>query len=384
MQEAQTNTAQTSILSLPSYQVRRKTKKLKVRNVEIGGDAPVSIQSMCTTDTRDVEATLAQIRSLAVAGCQIVRVAVPDNEAADKLSIIVKESLIPVIADIHFDWRLAIKAIEAGIDGLRLNPGNIGKKERVQEVVAAARERMIPIRIGVNAGSLEKDKADKFPGDTPRAMIESALYHIRILEDLGYDQIKISLKASDVSTMIAAYRLMADKCDYPFHLGVTEAGPPGTGTVKSAIGIGTLLAEGIGDTLRVSLTADPVKEIEAGKQILRALGHRKDGLNLISCPTCGRIATKNFEEWVLKVEKELDALNLPLTVAVMGCVVNGPGESEHADIGVSFGGIGPDGVPVGILIKGGEIIKKLPEDQLIPALIEEAKKLAKEKNLVAV
>lgn len=363
---------------------RRKTKQIKVRNVLVGGDAPISIQSMCTSDTRNVEETLTQIRALAVAGCQIVRVAVPDNEAADALPLIVKESLIPVVADIHFDWRLALKAIEAGVDALRLNPGNIGRKERVQEVVAAARERLIPIRIGVNAGSLEKDKADKFPNDTPRAMVESALYHVGILEDLDYDQIKISLKASDVSTMIAAYRLMADKCDYPFHLGVTEAGPPGTGSVKSSIGIGTLLAEGIGDTLRVSLTADPVKEVELAKQILRALGIRKDGLNLISCPTCGRIATKNFEEWVQKVEKELDALNLPITVAVMGCVVNGPGESEHADIGVSFGGLGPDGIPVGILVKKGEILCKLPEDQLIPALIEEAKKLAKEKNLVVV
>ncbi len=369
---------------MQAYFPRRKTKQVKIRNVAIGGDAPVSIQSMCTSDTRDIEATLTQIRALAVAGCQIVRVAVPDNEAAIALPNIVKESLIPVVADIHFDWRLAIKAIEAGVDGLRLNPGNIGRKERVQEVVAAARERMLPIRIGVNAGSLEKEMAERFPDDTPRAMVESALSHIRILEDLNYDQIKISLKASDVMTMIAAYRLMADKCDYAFHLGVTEAGPPGSGSIKSAIGIGTLLAEGIGDTIRVSLTADPVKEIELGKQILRSLGIRKDGLNLISCPTCGRIATKNFEEWVQKVEKELDALNLPLTVAVMGCVVNGPGESEHADIGVSFGGVGPDGVPVGILVKGGEIIRKLPENELIPALIEEAKKLAKEKNLVVV
>ncbi|MDJ0624928.1 MAG: flavodoxin-dependent (E)-4-hydroxy-3-methylbut-2-enyl-diphosphate synthase [Candidatus Caenarcaniphilales bacterium] len=361
---------------------RRKTKKIRIRDVEVGGDAPISIQSMCTTDTHDVEATLGQIRSLAVAGCQIVRVAVPEAKAAEALPEIINNSLIPVIADIHFDWRLALKAIEAGIDGLRLNPGNIGKKERVQEVVAAAKEKQIPIRIGVNAGSLEKDKADKFPNDIPRAMVESALYHIRILEDLDYDQIKLSLKASDVPTMVTAYRLMADKCDYPFHLGVTEAGPPGTGSVKSSIGLGTLLSEGIGDTLRVSLTADPVKEVELAKQILRTLGIRKDGLNLISCPTCGRIATKNFEEWVQKVEKELDSLNLPLTVAVMGCVVNGPGESEHADIGVSFGGLGPDGIPVGILVKNGEIIKKLPEDQLIPALIEEAKIVAKEKKLI--
>lgn len=361
---------------------RRKCKQIKVRNVEIGGNSPISIQSMCTADTKDIEATLEQIRTLAVAGCQIVRVAVPNAEAAKALSSIVKESLIPVIADIHFDWRLAIKAIEAGIDGLRLNPGNIGKKERVQEVVAAAKERMLPIRIGVNAGSLEKEFAEKYADNIPLAMVESGLSHIRILEDLNYDQIKISLKASDVQTMIQAYRLMADKCDYPLHLGVTEAGPVGSGSIKSAIGIGTLLAEGLGDTLRVSLTGDPVREIELAKQILRSLGIRKDGLNLISCPTCGRIATKNFEEWVLKVEKELDKLNLPLTVAVMGCAVNGPGESAHADIGVSFGGIGPDGVPVGILVKNGEIYKRLPESELIPALIEEATILAKEKNLI--
>jgi (E)-4-hydroxy-3-methylbut-2-enyl-diphosphate synthase len=359
---------------------RRITRKLKIRNIEIGGDAPISIQSMCTSDTRDPEATLAQIRALAVAGCQIVRVAVPDNEAAQALPVIVKESLIPVVADIHFDWRLALRAIEAGVDGLRLNPGNIGKKDRVREVVAAASERKLPIRIGVNAGSLEKEKALLYPNDTPRAMVESALDHIRVLEDLNYDQIKISLKASDVPTMLAAYRLMADKCDYPFHLGVTEAGPPGTGSIKSAIGIGTLLAEGIGDTVRISLTGDPVKEVEVAKQILRALGIRKDGLNLISCPTCGRIATQNFEEWVLKVEKELDALNLPITVAVMGCAVNGPGESEHADIGVAFGGIGPDGVPVGMLVKKGQVIARMNEKDLIPSLIEQAKILAKEQN----
>ena len=362
---------------------KRQSTQICVGNVLIGGSEPVSIQSMCTTDTRDIEATLSQIRALAVAGCQIVRVAVPDNSAAVALKTIVKESLIPVIADIHFDWRLAIASIEAGVNGLRLNPGNIGRKERVQEVVAVAKERLIPIRIGVNAGSLEKDKAEKYPNNIALAMVESALYHISILEDLNYDQIKVSLKASDVSTMIEAYRLMADKCAYPLHLGVTEAGPVGTGSIKSAIGIGTLFAEGIGDTIRVSLTGDPVKEIEVCKQILRALGLRKDGLNLISCPTCGRIATKNFEEWVERVEKELTALNLPITVAVMGCVVNGPGESEHADIGVSFGGLGPDGVAVGILVKKGQIIKKLPEDQLIPALIEEAKIIAQEKNLVS-
>ncbi|HEY9886693.1 MAG TPA: flavodoxin-dependent (E)-4-hydroxy-3-methylbut-2-enyl-diphosphate synthase [Vampirovibrionales bacterium] len=362
---------------------RRKSKVIQVRNVAIGGDNPIVMQSMCTTNTDEVEETLSQIRSLAVAGCQIVRVAVPDNKAAEALPEIIKESPIPVIADIHFDWRLALKALEAGIDGLRLNPGNIGKKERVQEVVNAAKKRMVPIRIGVNAGSLEKEFANKYPDNTPLAMVESALSHIKVLEDLDYREIKISLKASDVPTMLAAYRLMADKCDYPLHLGVTEAGPPGSGSIKSAVGLGTLLAEGIGDTIRVSLTGDPVKEIEVCKQILKSLGLRKEGLNLISCPTCGRIATKNFEEWVLKVERELESLNLPITVAVMGCVVNGPGESEHADIGIAFGGVGPDGVAVGILVKEGQIIKKLPEQELVPALIEESKKLVEERELAA-
>jgi len=353
---------------------RRKTKKIKVRELEIGGDSPVSIQSMCTTDTTEVEKTLEQIRSLAVAGCQIVRVAVPHQRAAESLAQIVKESLIPVIADIHFDWRLAIKAIQAGVDGLRLNPGNIGNQQRVKEIISIAKERKIPIRIGVNAGSLEKEKLKKYPDNIPKAMVESALSHIKILEDLNYFEIKVSLKASDVPTMLSAYRQMALQCDYPFHLGVTEAGPPSTGIVKSAIGIGSLLSEGIGDTIRISLTADPVKEVETAKKILRSLGIRKDGLNLISCPTCGRIATKNFQKWVEKVEKELEKVSKPLTVAVMGCVVNGPGESEHADIGVSFGGIGPDGVPIGILVKNGKMIKKLPENELIPALIEEAEK----------
>ena len=344
---------------------RRKSKKIKIGGIEIGGDAPVSIQSMCTTDTSEIEQTLQQIRALAVAGCQLVRLAVPDQKAAESLSEIVRESLIPVIADIHFDWRLAIKAIQAGVNGLRLNPGNIGSKKRVQEVVAVAKERRIPIRIGVNAGSLEKDKLEKYPNDLPKAMVESALAHVKILEDLNYHEIKISLKASDVTTMLAAYRKIAGQSNYPLHLGVTEAGPPSTGIIKSAIGIGALLSEGIGDTVRVSLTADPVEEVEAAKKILRALGLRKDGPNLISCPTCGRIATKNFQEWVAKIEKALEKIKKPLTVAVMGCVVNGPGESEQADIGISFGGIGPDGVPVGILVKNGKIIKKLPEETKI-------------------
>lgn len=363
-------------MSIPTVFSRRPSKKIKLRDTEIGGDAPVSIQSMCTSDTRDIEATLSQIRSLAVAGCQIVRVAVLDEEAASCLKDITKESPIPVIADIHFNWRLALKAIENGIDGLRLNPGNIGRKERVKEVVVAATDRMIPIRIGVNAGSLDKHIAEKYPDNTPLAMVESALEHIQILEDLNYEQIKVSLKASDVPTMIQAYRLMSDKCMYPLHLGVTEAGPPSSGIIKSSIGIGTLLSEGIGDTIRISLTADPVEEVEAAKKLLKALGLRKQGLNLISCPTCGRIATQDFQQWVLKVEKELSNVDLPITVAVMGCAVNGPGESAHADIGISFGGIGPDGRAMGILVKNGQIYKRLPEDELVPALIDEAKALA--------
>lgn len=354
---------------------RRITRPVYIKNIKIGGDAPISIQSMCTSDTRDTEATLMQIRALAVAGCDIVRVAVPDNEAADNLSNIIQESVIPVIADIHFDWRLALKAIKHNVDGLRLNPGNIGSKSRVQEIVSAIKDKKIPIRIGVNAGSLDKKFLEKYPDNIPMAMVESALEHISILESLDYHEIKLSLKASDVPTMIKAYRLMAMRCEYPLHLGVTEAGPPSTGIIKSSVGIGTLLAEGIGDTIRISLTADPVQEVEAAKKLLKALGFRKEGLNLISCPTCGRIATNQFFDWVQKVEKQLENIELPITVAVMGCAVNGPGESAHADIGISFGGINADGIAMGVLVKHGKIYKTLPEHELVPALIEEAKNM---------
>lgn len=359
---------------------RRPSKELTVRDVKIGNNNPIIIQSMCTTNTYDIEKTLFQIRELAVAGCQVVRVAVPEANSANALADIVKESPIPVIADIHFDWRLAIKALESGIDGLRLNPGNIGNKSRVQEVISAAQERQVPIRIGVNAGSLEREFAQKYPDNIPQAMVESALSHIRILEDLNYNNIKVSLKASDAPTMIQAYRLMANKCEYPLHLGVTEAGTPNMGIMKSAIGIGTLLSEGIGDTMRVSLTADPVQEVEAAKNILKTLGFRKEGLNLISCPSCGRIATDKLYYWAGLVEKELADLEYPLTIAVMGCAVNGPGESAHADLGISFGGVDADGITQGIMVKNGEIYKKLPEEQLVPALIKEARTMAASLN----
>jgi len=355
----------TFLISNPIYK-RRKSKKLFVGNVPIGGDAPVVIQSMTTSDTRDVEATLKQINELYEAGCEIVRVAVPDKEAASKLGEIKKRSPIPLISDIHFDWRLALEAINQGVDALRLNPGNIGEHQRVKDVVKAAKERQTPIRIGVNAGSLDAKWGEKFGADrVHEAMVASALEHIKILEDLDFDLIKVSLKASDVPVMLEAYRLMANKIDYPLHLGVTEAGTPKGGTIKSCVGIGALLAEGIGDTIRVSLTGDPVTEIEVAKGILKSLGLKQEGLNLVSCPSCGRMELNGFEEMAKTIEEKLKNLKKPITVAVMGCVVNGPGESKAADIGIA-GGNGK-----GVIYKKGEIFKVLPEEQLLDALLTE-------------
>jgi (E)-4-hydroxy-3-methylbut-2-enyl-diphosphate synthase len=355
----------TFLISNPIYK-RRKSKKLFVGNVTIGGDAPVVIQSMTTSDTRDAEATLKQINELYEAGCEIVRVAVPDKEAASKLGEIKKRSPIPLISDIHFDWRLALEAINQGVDALRLNPGNIGEHQRVKDVVKAAKERQTPIRIGVNAGSLDAKWGEKFGADrVHEAMVASALEHIKILEDLDFDLIKVSLKASDVPVMLEAYRLMANKIDYPLHLGVTEAGTPKGGTIKSCVGIGALLAEGIGDTIRVSLTGDPVTEIEVAKGILKSLGLKQEGLNLVSCPSCGRMELNGFEEMAKTIEEKLKNLKKPITVAVMGCVVNGPGESKAADIGIA-GGNGK-----GVIYKKGEVFKVLPEDQLLDALLTE-------------
>lgn len=365
----------TFLVSNPTYK-RRTSKKIYVGSVPIGGDAPVIIQSMTTTDTRDALSTINQIKSLTEAGCDVVRVAVPDKEAASKLSEIKKNISIPLIADIHFDWRLALESIKQGVDALRLNPGNIGDHERVKEVVKAAKEKKLPIRIGVNAGSLDAKWGEKYGADRVyEAMVESALEHIKILEDLDFDQIKVSLKASDVPVMIEAYRLISKKMEYPLHLGVTEAGTPKNGAIKSSVGIGTLLAEGIGDTIRVSLTGDPVIEVEVAKTILKSLGLKNEGLNLVSCPSCGRLELKHFEEMAKTVEEKLQNLKMPLTVAVMGCVVNGPGESKSADIGIA-GGNGK-----GVIYKKGEVFKVLPEEELLDALLAEVDNMVKEKEL---
>jgi (E)-4-hydroxy-3-methylbut-2-enyl-diphosphate synthase len=346
---------------------RKTTKPVSVGPVMIGGGAPIVVQSMTNTDTRDVGATLAQIHALADAGCEIVRLAVLDEEAAAALKEIAANSPLPVIADIHFDYRLAIRAVEQGIHGLRLNPGNIGARWKVQEVVRAVKEQQIPIRIGVNAGSLEKELLEKYGGPTAAGMIESALGHIRLLEEEGYNKIKVSLKASSVPLMLEAYRKIYEVVDYPLHLGVTEAGTVRSGVVKSAIGIGTLLAEGIGDTIRVSLTGDPVREIPVALEILRVLGLRQRSVELISCPTCGRtqvdlaLLAENVEERL----EHLPVLDKPLKVAVMGCAVNGPGEAREADFGIA-GGKG-----MGLLFRKGEIVARLPENELLPALLRE-------------
>lgn len=325
---------------------------------------------MCNTDTRDKAATSRQISDLAGAGCELVRCAVLDMEAAEALGAIKKASPIPLIADIHFDYKLSLKAIENGVDGLRINPGNIGEKWKVAEVVKAASERSIPIRIGVNAGSLERDLLEKYGHPTAQAMVDSALGHVRILEDLGYELIKISLKASDVMKTIEAYRLLSEKVDYPLHIGITEAGTTFSGTIKSAVGLGILLSEGIGDTMRVSLTGDPVDEVRVAFEILKSLKLRQHGINLVSCPTCGRCQI-NLIKLALEVESRLQACKAPLTVAIMGCVVNGPGEAREADVGIA-GGKGE-----GLLFRHGEIVRKVPENALADALVEEVEKMIK-------
>ena len=327
---------------------------------------------MCNTDTRDVAATLGQIRQLAEGGCELVRCAVPDQAAAEALGAIKAASPLPVIADIHFDYKLALQVLAGGVDGLRLNPGNIGERWKVAEVVKAAAERQVPIRIGVNAGSLEKELLAKYGHPTAEAMVESALGHVRILEELGYDQIKISLKASDVPKTVAAYRLLSEAVDYPLHIGITEAGTIFSGTIKSAVGLGILLADGIGDTMRVSLTGDPVDEVRVGFEILKALGLRQRGINFVSCPTCGRCQI-NLIRVAEEVEKRLAGIDRHLTVAVMGCVVNGPGEAREADVGIA-GGRGE-----GLLFRHGEIVRKVPESEMADALVAEVEKMAGEK-----
>lgn len=353
---------------------RRETHKIHVGNVAVGGDAPVVVQSMCTTDTRDIRASLQQISRLAEVGCELIRLAVLDDKAVEALKIIKKEAPIPLIADIHFDHRLALGALKAGVDGLRINPGNIGGDKAVAKVVRAAAERRVPIRIGVNSGSLDKDLHQRYGGATPEAMVESALRQIQLLESLQFHEIKISLKSSDVMTMVDSYRLLADKVAYPLHLGVTEAGTLISGTAKSAIGIGLLLAEGIGDTIRVSLTSDPIDEIKAAYEILRALKLRERGVEVISCPTCGRCEI-DIIGLTHEVEKRLLTVKTPLKVAIMGCVVNGPGEAKEADVGIA-GGRGQ-----GILFKKGEIVEKLPEDELMPRLLKEISLMVDEEIL---
>lgn len=341
---------------------RRKSKQISIGNVKIGGDAPISVQSMCNTDTRDVKATLNQINELVAKGCELVRLAVLNQEAADAIKDIVKKSPVPLIADIHFDYKLAIKCINNGINALRLNPGNIGKRENVEKVVTLAKQQQIPIRIGVNAGSLEKDLLNK---DIPLSekMVLSALGHIKILEDLDFDLIKVSLKSSDVLTTIEAYRSIAEKIPYPLHLGVTEAGTLRGGLIKSSVGLGTLLAEGIGDTIRVSLTESPVEEVSAGFDILKSLGLRERGVNFVSCPTCGRTQI-DLIGLAKKVEERFKDFDKPITIATMGCAVNGPGEARHADFGIA------GGVNEGIVFKKGEIIAKVPEKDLLTKLEE--------------
>jgi (E)-4-hydroxy-3-methylbut-2-enyl-diphosphate synthase len=352
---------------------RRKTRQITLGTVKVGGAAPVTVQSMTKTDTRDVQATLLQIWALEAAGCDIVRVAVPVREAAEKLGEIRRQIRIPLVADIHFNYKLALLALEGGVDGLRLNPGNIGGIPFVREVVAAAKARRVPIRIGVNAGSLERDLLARDGGPSVQGMVESALRHIRILEDLGYPEMKISLKASDPLMMIEAYRLLAEQVEYPFHLGVTEAGTAGVGTVKSAVGIGTLLAEGIGDTIRVSLSADPVEEVRVGIDILKALGLRKQGLTFVACPSCGR-ADVDLVALATACEAKLRDVGEEVHVAVMGCEVNGPGEARAADIGVA-GGKG-----IGLIFRRGEVVRKVPESEIVQAMWEEVQSFLAERR----
>jgi len=353
---------------------RRKSRQVNLGGVAIGGDAPISVQSMTTTRTADVDATLQQIASLVAAGVDIVRVAVPHWEDAEALATIAARSTVPIVADIHFQWKYAMAALEAGVQGLRINPGNIKYQDKVRLIAREAKARGVPIRIGVNAGSLEKDLLARYGSPTPEALVESALREARILEDEDFSDIKISVKHSNPRLMIEAYRMLAEACDYPLHLGVTEAGPMPMGAVKSAVGIGTLLAEGIGDTIRVSLTDDPVEEVKVGTWILQSLGLRERGLDLVACPSCGR-AEVNVLELTRRVHEaiEREGFEVPLRVAVMGCVVNGPGEAREADIGIAAGN------GLGFIVRRGEVVAKLPEDELVDALLVEARKVAAEK-----
>jgi len=350
--------------------LRRKTRQISIGSVKIGGDAPISVQSMTKTDTRDIRSTVHQIRRLEEAGCEIVRVAVVDEEAARAIVQIKKRIKIPLIADIHFHPHLALETLRSGTDGLRINPGNIGGRERLKNIVIEARDRSVPIRIGVNSGSLEKDLLKRFGGATPEAMVLSGLKTIDWMEDLGFHLIKVSLKTSDVARTVEAYRLFSKKSNYPLHLGITEAGRGSGAVVKSSIGIGLLLNEGIGDTLRVSLTGDPVEEVRVGYDILRALKIRQRGVEIISCPTCGRCDI-DLIPLVKKVEKGVQGISAPVTVAIMGCVVNGPGEAKEADIGIA-GGRG-----VGVVFRKGKIVRKIKEKEFAATLLKEVHGIVK-------
>ncbi|MGQ0679686.1 MAG: flavodoxin-dependent (E)-4-hydroxy-3-methylbut-2-enyl-diphosphate synthase [Actinomycetota bacterium] len=352
---------------------RRQSLRIKVGNVDVGGGSPVSIQSMCTTKTEDIHATLIQAHAIATQGGDLVRVAVPHPADAAALPMIVREAGVPIIADVHFSYRLALMALEAGVAGLRINPGNIRDPKHIRAIVREAADRKVPIRIGANAGSLDRAVVARHGGRTPEALVESALAEVRLLEEEGFTDIKISVKHQNVPQMIAAYRLLAEATSYPLHLGVTEAGPPPYGVMKSAIGIGTLLAEGIGDTIRVSLTADPVEEVKAAKQILQTIGLRRTTFDLVACPSCGR-AELDVIALTQEVQKRLEEMNLPpIQIAVMGCEVNGPGEARDADVGIAAG------PGRGLLFSKGMQIGWVPADRMVDALMEEAVKVASEK-----
>ncbi len=357
----------------PTYKVgvRRKTRQVVVGGVKIGGDAPISVQTMTKTKTDDIAGTLGQIRAAAEAGCDIVRVTVNDKEAADAMKEIVRQSPVPIVADIHFNHIFALKAIEAGVAKVRINPGNIGSKDRIRQVLTAAKDRGIPIRIGVNSGSLEEDILEKHGYPTPEALFESAMRHVEICDEFGFRDIVISVKSTDVKLMIEANRLVAQHRDIPLHLGVTEAGTMRVGTIKSAVGIGTLLAEGIGDTIRVSLTDDPVKEIEVAKEILRSLSLASRNIELIACPTCGRLEVDLFGI-MAQLEEKLAGVKKPVKIAVLGCVVNGPGEASEADIGIAAG------KGVAILYRKGEVVKRVKEEEIVPTILEEVERFQPE------
>ncbi|MEK7285789.1 MAG: flavodoxin-dependent (E)-4-hydroxy-3-methylbut-2-enyl-diphosphate synthase [Nitrospirota bacterium] len=356
---------------------RRKTRPIQVGSVKIGGDAPIVVQSMTVSDTRDIAATVSEIKQLEAVGCEIVRVAVPEQESADALPKIRSQIRIPLIADIHFDYHLALSALKVGVDGLRFNPGNIGSKERVAKIVMMAKDQGVPIRIGVNAGSLERDLLERYGYPTAEAMVESAARHIEILESLNFYETKVSLKASHVGLAVSAYRLFSQKFDYPVHLGITESGTVATGAVKSAVGLGLLLSEGIGDTIRVSLAGDSTEEVRVGFEILKSLHLRRRGVNVIACPTCGRLEI-DVIGLANSLEKKLAHITEPIDISVLGCVVNGIGEGKESDIGIA-GGRG-----VGLLFRGGEIIRKVPQEQLEAVLIEEVENLVARRRLSAV